>query len=78
MAKKKLVTERDLAALAQKLRLATGKSRAQAARELGVARQAVIYAEDHPKKSFTKLRRRMIESFSKSKVNGPYFQIDER
>jgi len=78
MAKRKFVAESELAALAQKYRLATGKSRAQAARELGVARQAVIYAEDQPEKSFTKLRCRMIESFSGSKVTGPYFQIEER
>ena len=78
MAKKHLVTEKELAALAGKHRLASGLNRAQAARELGVARQAVIYAEDQPKKSLAKLRCRMIEKYGAAKVTGPLYQIEER
>ena len=72
---KKYVRETDLASLARQFRTAAGKNRAQAARELGVARQAIIYAEDHPEKSFLKLRCRIIEMYSSFDVSGPMFLL---
>lgn len=64
--------------MAKKCREESGKNRAEAARELGVARQAVIYAEDQPEKSFTKLRCRIIETYSKLKVTGPVFLVSKK
>ena len=78
MTKKTTVTEKDLAAFAKKYRLASGKNRAQAARELGVARQAIIYAEDQPQKSFFKLRKRIIEKYSTHKVVGPVVWLEKK
>lgn len=78
MRAKTIVEEKELAALAQRYRTAAGKNRAEAARQLGVARQAVIYAEDQPQKSFTKLRCRMIEMYSSYKVRGPVFLMEKK
>jgi DNA-binding XRE family transcriptional regulator len=78
MAPKRLFDEADLASLARKYRTAAGKNRAEAARELGVARQSIIYAEDRPEKSFTKLRCRMIEAYSPFKVRGPVFALESK
>jgi len=75
---KDFVDETALATLARKFRIRAGKNRAQAARELGVARQAVIYAEDCPEKSFTKLRCRMIETYSIYRVRGPVFLLERK
>ena len=76
MRAKQIVSEAELSSLARKFRIAAGKNRAEAARELGVARQSVIYAEDRPKTSFTKLRCRMIERYSSYKVRGPVFILE--
>ena len=75
---KKLVGEDELAALARKYRIAAGKNRAEAARELGVARQSIIYAEDRPETSFTKLRSRLIETYSPYRVRGPVFCLESK
>jgi DNA-binding XRE family transcriptional regulator len=72
------VTERELAALAKRYRIASGKNRAQAARELGVARPAIIYAEEAPEKSLFKLRKRIIEAYSPYKVVGPVFWLAKK
>ena len=77
MREKKLVNEGELSSLARKYRIAAGKNRAEAARELDVARQAIIYAEDQPGKSFTKLRRRIIEAYSPYRVKGPVFLLEK-
>lgn len=45
---------------------------------LGVVRQSIIYAEDRPEKSFTKLRCRMIETYSLSQVKGPVFLLERK
>jgi DNA-binding XRE family transcriptional regulator len=78
MRAKSFVDETDLASLARKFRIGAGKNRAEAARELGVARQSVIYAEDRPQTSFTKLRCRMIEAYSSFKVKGPVFLLERK
>lgn len=72
------VTEQELAALAKKYRIATGKNRAAAARELGVARPSLIHAEDFPKKSMLKLRKRMIEQYSPYQVIGPVYCLKKK
>lgn len=72
------VGEPQLASLARKYRIQAGRNRAQAARELKVARQAIIYAEDQPGKSFTKLRCRLIEAYSSYRVKGPVFCLERK
>jgi DNA-binding XRE family transcriptional regulator len=74
---KNFVGEAELALLARKYRIAAGRNRAEAARELGVARQSIIYAEDRPEKSFTKLRCRIIEAYSAYSVRGPVFLLEK-
>jgi DNA-binding XRE family transcriptional regulator len=72
------VSEQGLAGLAKKFRTAAGKNRAEAARELGVARPSLIHAEDFPEKSFFKLRCRIIEKYSSYKVVGPLFLLQAK
>jgi DNA-binding XRE family transcriptional regulator len=75
---KKPVTEPELATLAKKFRVAAGKTRAQAARELGVSRPSVFNAEENPDASLFKLRKKIIEKYSSLKVEGPEYRlIDE-
>jgi DNA-binding XRE family transcriptional regulator len=76
MSKATLLTENDLMALAKKYRKATGKTRAAVARELGVARPTVVQAEENSEQSLTKLRIRIIESYSSQKVTGPWFKLE--
>jgi DNA-binding XRE family transcriptional regulator len=78
MARKQFFSEAELAALAKTYRLASGENRAEAARKLGVARQAIIYAEDQPEKSFTKLRCRIIATYSPFKIIGPVFLMKKK
>jgi DNA-binding XRE family transcriptional regulator len=77
MRAKEFVGEAELASLARKHRIGAGKNRAEAARELGVARQSIIHAEDRPEKSFTKLRCR-IEAYSPYRVKGPVFLLEQK
>lgn len=76
--KKIQVLEKELAAIARKYRMATGKNRAEAARELGVARQSLIHAEDFPEKSMFKLRKRVIEKYSSYRVVGPVYWLKKK
>jgi DNA-binding XRE family transcriptional regulator len=78
MPKMQLFAEQDLAALAKRFRVAAGKNRSEAARELGVARPSLIHAEDHPEKTFVKLRRRIIEKYSDYEVVGPLYLLRRR
>jgi DNA-binding XRE family transcriptional regulator len=78
MLAKQIVAEAELASLARKYRIDAGRNRAQAARELSVARQSIIYAEDRPEKSFLKLRCRIIEVYSPYRVKGPVFVLERK
>ncbi len=78
MQKSKIYSENDLIALAKKYRKETGKTRAAAARELGVARPTVIQAEEDPEQTLTKLRARIIEAYSPYKVTGPWFKLEPK
>jgi hypothetical protein len=75
MTKKRLFKEADLARLAKGWRQAAGKSKADVARELGVAAPTVFCAEEQPEMSLTKLRVRMVEAYSPFKVIGPVFML---
>lgn len=70
--------EVDLAALAKHFREAAGKSKAEAARKLGVAAPTVFSAEERPEMSLTKLRVRLIETYSPFKVVGPIFLLKQK
>jgi len=72
----KIVTEEELAKLAKKLRIEAGKTRAAAARELKVSNPSVFQAEENPGKSLFKLRKKIIEKYSKLRVRGPVYLID--
>lgn len=74
----RLFQERQLAALAKKFRKTAGKSKADAARELGVAAPTVFSAEENPDMSLTKLRVRLIEAYSPFKIIGPVFFLKHK
>jgi DNA-binding XRE family transcriptional regulator len=78
MRKQVNLSEKKLAALAKKYRKATGKIRAEVARELGVARPTVVQAEENPELSLTKLRILIIETYSPYKVTGPWFKLEKK
>lgn len=68
MSEKSWWTEDDLASLAMRFRQQANKSRAQAAREMGVSQTSIFNAEESPNQSLLKLRMRMIEAYSPYKV----------
>lgn len=78
MKKSRYVTEPELTALAKEYREAAGRTRAQAARDMGIKQTSIFHAEETPEESLTKLRRRMIEAYSNTKVSGPFFRLDEQ
>jgi DNA-binding XRE family transcriptional regulator len=70
-------TEPELAKLAKQFRLQSGESKADAAREFGVARSTIQLAEENPEQSLTKLRIRLIERYSKRRVAGPFYRLEK-
>ena len=72
------VQERDLAVLAKKFRLAAGRTRADAARDMGIKHPSIFHAEESPEKPFCKLRKRMIETYSPFKVVGPIYWLEKK
>lgn len=72
------VTEKELTAMAKQFREASGKSKADMARELGVAAPSVFNAEERPELSLTMLRIRIIEACSPYKVVGPVFHLEKK
>lgn len=75
MSKKPWWTESDLASLAMRFRQQAKKSRAQAARDMGVSQTSIFHAEESPNQSLLKLRTRMIEAYSPYKVVSRVFLI---
>jgi DNA-binding XRE family transcriptional regulator len=73
-----VINEAQLAALAKQFREAAGKTRAEAARDMGVKQPSIFHAEESPEQSFLKLRRRMIEKYSPYKVEGPGFWLEKK
>jgi len=78
MKDREIFDEEKLAALAKRVREAAGKTKADAARELGVSRPAVAQAENNPEKSFFSLRKRLIEKYSVFKVVGPVYWLEKK
>ena len=78
MRQKQFLSETDLIALAKKFRTRAGKTRAQAARDMGVAQTSIFNAEESPEQSLSKLRMRMIETYSPFKVTGPVYYLAKK
>lgn len=74
----RMCAESELATLAKDFRAKAGVSKAEAARQLGVTRGTIQQAEEYPAVSLTKLRMRMIETFSPFAVVGPVFLIQRK
>lgn len=74
----KVIEASELAVLAKKLRIAAGKSRADAAREMGVKHPSIFHAEETPEKGYWSLRKRMIEKYSQFRVIGPVYLLKEK
>ncbi len=75
MAQTQSVSEKKLAGLAKRFREKAGKSRAEAARDMRVSQTSIFQAEEMPEQGLTKLRKRMIETYSPFKVVGPVFLL---
>jgi DNA-binding XRE family transcriptional regulator len=73
-----LLTEKDLTKLARRLRKKVGITRAQAARDMEVSQTSIFHAEESPEQSLSKLRARMIETYSPLKVIGPFFYLQRK
>jgi DNA-binding XRE family transcriptional regulator len=72
------VSEKDLMKLAKRFRKQAGKTRAQAAREMGVSQTSIFQAEEMPEQGLIKLRVRMIEVYSPFNVVGPIFYLEKK
>ena len=70
--------ETKLAALAKRCREEAGKTRAQAARDMKVSQTSIFHAEESPDQGLTKLRMRMIETYSTFNVIGPVFFLKRK
>ena len=78
MSRKQFFTEQNLAVVAMRFRKQANKTRAQAAREMGVAQTSIFNAEESPEQSLLKLRLRMIEAYSPYRVIGPVFLLKKK
>jgi len=75
---KRPVSEPDLAIFAKRFRIQAEKTRAQAAREMGVSQTSIFRAEQVPEQSLLKLRVKMIEMYSPYLVRGPMFVLKKK
>jgi DNA-binding XRE family transcriptional regulator len=76
--KERIVEETELMGLAKEFREASGKTRADAARELDVASPTIHQAEEKSGQSLNKLRIRMIEAYSNYEVTGPVYLLRKK
>ncbi len=72
---KNAVLDSELVNLAARFRKEAGKSRAQAAREMGVSQTSIFHAEESPQESLARLRIRLIEAYSPYRVTGPLYLL---
>jgi DNA-binding XRE family transcriptional regulator len=70
--------ENDLAVHAKMFRRQASTTRAQAARDMKVSQTSIFNAEETFDRSLVKLRIRMIEAYSKFKIRGPVFLMEEK
>jgi DNA-binding XRE family transcriptional regulator len=76
--RKATMNENNLAVVAKNFRRKAGKTRAQAARDMGVSQTSIFNAEESPGQALIKLRMRMIEAYSKFKVRGPVYLLEDK
>ena len=76
--REKVIEEKKLAAFAKECRELAGITRAQAARELNVARPTIFYAEEEPERGLHKLRIAIIERYSEHEVTGPVYIVRKK
>ena len=74
----RIIQVSELAALAKEIRSKTRKTRAEVARELGVARPTVVQAEEEPERGLHKLRKQIIEKYSEYEVIGPVYLVRKK
>jgi DNA-binding XRE family transcriptional regulator len=72
------MNENDLVVVAREFRRQAGRTRAQAARDMKVSQTSIFNAEETPDQSLVKLRMRMIETYSKFKVRGPVYLLEDK
>jgi hypothetical protein len=70
--------ENELAALAKSVREKSGKKKAEVARELKLGKPTIQHAEEYPELSLTKVRRRIVETYSDYEVLGPVFLLKRK
>ena len=73
-----LLPEYKLAAICKRFRKAAGITRAQAARDMDVSQTSIFHAEETPSEGLTKLRMRMIDTYSPYKIVGPVFLLKKK
>jgi DNA-binding XRE family transcriptional regulator len=78
MSKKTTMNENDLALMAKIFRRQAHTTRAQAARDMKVSQTSIFNAEESPEQGLIKLRMRMIEKYSKFKVRGPVYFLEDK
>jgi DNA-binding XRE family transcriptional regulator len=78
MSRKTTMNENDLAVLAKTFRRQAHTTRAQAARDMKVSQTSIFNAEETPEQGLIKLRMRMIETYSKFKVRGPVYLLEDK
>ena len=78
MSRKATMNENDLAVLAKTFRKQAHMTRAQAARDMKVSQTSIFNAEETPEQGLIKLRIRMIEAYSKFKVRGPVYLLEDK
>jgi len=78
MSRRATMNENDVAEIAKTSRRRAGKTRAQAARDMEVSQTSIFHAEESPEQGLIKLRVRMIEAYSKFKVRGPVYLLEDK
>jgi DNA-binding XRE family transcriptional regulator len=69
------VAAKALAALAKQAREKAGKTRQQAADDMGVSWASIFQAEEEPHRSLFELRRRMLERYARITAEGPLYRL---
>lgn len=78
MVNERIVEPSELAGIAKGSRESSGKTQAEASRELGVAGATMFQAEENPQQSLHKLRKRIIETYSDYEVVGPVYVLRKK
>jgi len=75
---RRFVSELELVKLSKRARTKAGISKAEAAKAMRVSYVSIHHAEEDPKQSLTRLRRRIVERYSPYKVVGPVFLLKRK